>query len=115
MSDMNLDDLWNRIVVFNDIHFHGWRDQDLRLVSNALAGEVGEVCDATKHLYGGGTNPDLVSKETVDHIGEEVFDSFVYMVLLLGAAGIELNDFVEVGNRKVEVLYQRMQGKTGRL
>src|SRR5437016_4531289 len=91
------------------------KHEDLRLISNAIAGEVGEICDATKHLYGGGTNPMLVGKETIEHVAEEVFDSIVYHILLLGAMGYGLARFCNVANKKLDVLYARMDGKVGQL
>ena len=109
-----LGDIWKRIVDFNDIHFPEWSHEDLRLLSNALAGEVGELCDATKHFYGGGTNPELVGKETPEHIAEEAFDVFVYLILLLGADGYGLSRFCHVADKKLDVLYARMAGKVGK-
>jgi len=110
-----IDDIWKQIVDFNDLHFPGWDKEDLRIVSNALAGEVGEVCDDTKHFYGGGTNQELVGKITPEKIAEEVFDSFVYMILLLGAAGFGRARFVAIAEKKLNVLYSRMENQTGRV
>ncbi len=112
---MKLDDLWKEIEDFNDEHFPDWRKEDLRLISNALAGEVGELCDATKHFYGGGTNPDLVGNESMDHILEETFDAIVYAILLVGAMGATSDDFIAAGRRKLSVLRTRMLDKIGKL
>jgi NTP pyrophosphatase (non-canonical NTP hydrolase) len=103
-----LDSIWEEIVRFNDAHFPSWRNEDYRLISNALAGEVGEICDATKHLYGGGTNHALIQSETKEHIAEESFDALVYHILLLGAMGFDRDDFIRIAKKKLAVLYERM-------
>ena len=54
--------IWYQILAFNDKYFPKWRETDPVYYSNALAGETGEVCNAIKHMIGGGTNripPDL--------------------------------------------------------
>lgn len=110
---MRLAELWKRIEVFNDIYFPEWKHEDLRLMTNALAGEVGELCDASKHFYGGGTNQELVGKETVEHMLEESFDVFVYLILFVGASGRGMSSFIAAGEKKLDLLYKRMEGKEG--
>lgn len=104
----NLDRVWDEIVRFNDRHFPNWRLTDWRILSNAIAGETGEICDATKHFNGDGTNPLLVNRVDKDDIAEEVFDVMVYSVLLLGAMGYDRDDFLKIAQKKLRKLYQRM-------
>jgi NTP pyrophosphatase (non-canonical NTP hydrolase) len=103
-----MDEVWQEIVVFNDQHFPEWRNWDWRLTSNALAGEVGEVCDATKHAYGGGTNS-TSGKITRRDIAKEVFDVQVYSVLLIGGMGYSRQEYIDICKEKLLVLYQRME------
>ena len=95
MKISSLDQVWQEIQMFNDTHFPDWRKWDWRLTSNALAGEVGEVCDATKHAYGGGTNS-TSGKINRRDIAKEVFDVFVYSVLLIGGMGYSHDEFLEI-------------------
>lgn len=106
-SPNSLDDIWRDIVTFNDTHFPDWRSWDWRITSNALAGEVGEVCDSTKHAYGGGTNS-ASGKVTRRDIAKEVFDVFVYSVLLIGEMGYTREDYIRICEEKIRILYQRM-------
>ncbi len=108
MKISSLDEVWKEIVVFNDEHFPDWRFWDWRLTSNAMAGEVGEVCDATKHAYGGGTNSDS-GKITRKDIAKEVFDVLVYSILLIGAMGYSKEEYLQICKDKLLILYQRME------
>ena len=108
MKLRSLDEVWKEIVTFNDTHFPDWRGWDWRLTSNALAGEVGEVCDATKHFYGGGTNSS-VGKITRREIAKEIFDVLVYATLLIGEMDYSREDFIDICKEKLLVLYQRME------
>lgn len=121
LLECDINKLWAEIVRFNDKHFKRWRDQDLRLISNALAGEAGELCDKTKHFYYQGTNKKEIDRVNPETILEEAFDVFVYTVLMVGAIRGEgakfMNEkydrelFVKVGLEKVKVLYERMGDK----
>ena len=110
-----LDEVWNEVIRFNDKHFPNWKNEDWRLISNALAGEVGEVCDKTKHAYGGGTNPHHVNKINAPDIAEECFDSFVYIILLVGAMGYNKERFIVESKLKIDQLYKRMGDHVGKL
>jgi hypothetical protein len=43
---------WDEVIQFNERYFPGWRRTSEVFYSNALAGEVGEVCNMTKHRAG---------------------------------------------------------------
>lgn len=108
MKLRSLDEVWQEIQTFNDTHFPDWRSWDWRLTSNALAGEVGEVCDATKHAYGGGTNSQTGKVDRRD-IAKEVFDVFVYSVLLIGGMDYKKEEFIQICTEKLLTLYERME------
>jgi|SRR3972149_7913331 len=113
-----LDTLWYEIVAFNDKYFPHWREQDLRFISNALAGETGELCDKTKHFYYGGTNQEAIKEVTPETMVEEDFDIFVYLILFIGAVKGMASDakadrrfFLRYGKQKLKLLYERMGEK----
>lgn len=108
MKLKSLDEVWREIEIFNDTNFPDWRTWDWRITSNALAGEAGEICDGTKHAYGGGTNS-ATGKITRRDIAKEVFDVFVYSVLLIGAMEYTKEDYLEICKEKLLTLYQRME------
>lgn len=81
---MTLELDWQRIIRFNNTYFPDWKTREIIFISNALAGEVGEVCNAVKHYYGGGTKKSLTGySEKVDDILKEISDTFIYQVLLV--------------------------------
>lgn len=63
MNKQTLDCAWKNIINFNNMFFPGWRNKKEIYYSHALAGEVGEVCNAVKHRCGGGTNISQVSDD----------------------------------------------------
>ena len=67
---------WDEVIQFNERYFIGWRGVDEVFYANALAGEVGEVCNAVKHRAGGGTNKSNPSDLT---LMDELADVFIYM------------------------------------
>jgi len=96
---------WNDAVEFNDLFFPAWREADLVYLSNALAGEVGEVCNDTKHAAGGGTNRTVPSKA---HIAEELADVYLYIVVLAERLGFDEEHFTDVVLRKLWLNVERM-------
>lgn len=99
---------WEEVVEFNDKYFPGWRKTELVFLSNALAGEVGEVCDAVKHYYGGGTNSREVN--AVD-IAKELADVFVYLVLSAENIGFDSDAFYAVFEEKMRENVRRMEAR----
>ena len=53
---------WEDIISFNEKYFLDWRNVSEVHYSNAMAGEVGEVCDGTKKRVGGGTKGTVISE-----------------------------------------------------
>lgn len=105
MSKLELKTMWSAILEFNNLFFEKWRDRDPVYLSNALAGEVGEICNLVKHMMGGGTKKVYVD---INNIGVEGFDILVYLVLLLERLGINEKKFVELSQKKLNILYTRM-------
>lgn len=97
--------LWRSIIEFNNLFFPAWRKRDPIYLSNALAGETGEICNAIKHLMGFGTKKVQVE---IENVGIEAFDLLVYLVLLLERLGITEEQFLVLAQRKLNVLYNRM-------
>uniref|UniRef100_A0A6M3JJ63 Putative nucleotide pyrophosphohydrolase domain-containing protein n=1 Tax=viral metagenome TaxID=1070528 RepID=A0A6M3JJ63_9ZZZZ len=101
--------LWERIIDFNDRHFPNWRSTPAVYFSNAMAGEVGEVCSVTKRLAGGGTNSEAHSGENrYIKLQEEIVDVFIYSVLLMQSNHIDLDEFFVAAEAKLRELERRV-------
>lgn len=99
---------WDVILEFNDKHFPDWRSRSPMYYSNAMAGEVGEICNLTKRIEGGGTNDKAFSK---GDLVEECADVLIYMTLLLDSMMIDEDAFQSWFDSKIKILYQRMDGR----
>ncbi len=106
MDPAKLLDAWQAVLQFNDVHFHGWRGEHPVFLSNALAGETGEVCEATKHQAGGGTNRRQVADR---EIVIELADVFIYSVLLAERLGYNAETFGQVVLDKIVTCAERLQ------
>jgi len=101
---------WNEVTKFNDQYFPGWRlDKDLIFFSNALAGEVGELCGLVKRFYGGGTNNRTIPLPS--EMVEEAVDVFIYLVLFCEALTCDEHDFDEIFAMKIRKLKRRMENE----
>ena len=97
---------WPMIIDLQDKFYPGWMENLPRLLySNALAGEVGELCGVITHLDGGGTNN---NKYTDYMILEEAVDAYIQLVLLLARSGFEQVDFEVAYRAKFEKLRDRL-------
>ena len=102
-------EIWKEIIKFNDKCFPDWRkNRDLIYLSNALAGEVGEICNLVKKVYGGGTNKKDVS---FSELAFEGIDVFIYLVLFFEIMGYNNIAFESFFRSKLVTLYQRMTKK----
>lgn len=99
-------DVWDNILKFNEEHFPGWRNTEDVYLSNALAGEIGEVCNAIKHRSNGGTKTTAVSD---DELMEELADCFIYMELIIEKHGHNITTFARVIQDKINKNKERMQ------
>jgi len=97
--------LWQRIVEFNDRNFGDWRKVDAVWWALCLGGEVGEVQNAVKKLFGGGTNRTSTSTED---IGAECADVLSYLVTLCESLGISEKEFNDMVLRKLDENARRL-------
>ncbi len=98
---------WGEITKFNDQYFPGWRmNKEPIFFSNALAGEVGEVCGLIKRFYGGGTNNRTMPLPS--EIVEEAVDVFIYLVLFAECMACDEEMFDKIFMKKIEKLKKRM-------
>lgn len=83
---------WQAIADFQQKFYPTWLSDDKPrlLFSNALAGEVGEVCGVVTHLDGGGTNNRKYNERMVLH---QCADTYIQLVLLLEKSGFTYADF----------------------
>lgn len=103
--------IWNRIIEFNDRWFPKWRTIEPIYYSNALAGEVGEVCDAIKHMIGGGTRK-IDEKTAILDAAKEAVDVTIYLILLLERLGFHgIDNFEQVFEIKMEENEERMKAR----
>ncbi len=104
--------LWERVVAFNDKWFPMWRNHNPVFYSNAMAGEVGEICSITKRLAGGGTNTKAHEGENRYYmLAEEAADVFIYSILLLQSNHTDLDEFFVHVWHKLDILEKRMAEK----
>ena len=99
---------WDKVLEFNNKHFPGWKERPLIFYSNALAGEVGEICNNTKKVWGGGTNRECF--QAFDLAAESV-DVFIYLVLFLETIGVDRETFRILFERKMKILESRMENR----
>ena len=99
---------WDEVIQFNTRYFKGWRGVDEVFYSNALAGEVGEVCNTVKHRAGGGTNKSNPSAYT---LMDELADVFIYMEILVGRMGLDVTSLADAIHTKVLVNKKRMDSR----
>lgn len=102
----SLDEAWREIVAFNDAYFPHWRTVADIYWSNALAGEVGELCNATKKRAGGGTKGDLI---TDGQLIQELADVFIYWMLTVEKINGPPTDFLRALSLKMDENERRMK------
>lgn len=109
--DKCLTEVWDRLIKFDDEHFPGWREEGEVYYTNALAGEVGELCNKVKHRLGGGTKPG--PPPSLEDLMEEVADVFIYLSLFverIGKHSFDVTTLADAVNRKITKNEQRLQG-----
>jgi len=97
---------WDEVIQFNERYFRGWRGVDEVFYSNALAGEVGEVCNMVKHRAGGGTSKSNPSAYT---LMDELADVFIYLEILVERMGLDVTSLADAIHTKVQVNEKRME------
>lgn len=108
-STFSMDDAWALVVTFNQKYFPKWRERNDMYISNALAGEVGEVCNMTKHRAGGGTSQKEIPG--ILDLMDELADVFIYTEMLAAKHGFTANSFAAVIKQKVNTNIKRMEEK----
>jgi NTP pyrophosphatase (non-canonical NTP hydrolase) len=106
---MILTDHWKGIRQFNDIYFPDWKEREDIFYTNALAGEVGELCNLVKRLSSGGTRD---YKITFEDIESEIADIYIYLVLFCQKCGLTEEDFQRIVSMKLGINIERMEGKS---
>ena len=103
-------EIWGSITEFNDNYFTDWKTRHPVFYTNAIAGEVGEMCGITKKMAGGGTH----FNKTEPKLIEESVDSLIYLVLLLESQGYSPDDFRRAFWDKLAILHERMENNSSR-
>lgn len=103
---MKMKELWKSELNFEDRAFPNWKNLPETYWTNALAGEAGELCNASKKRRGGGTNNYKISK---DEMLEETVDVYIYTILLVSSLGYTYEDFKNMLQSKIEKNYGRLE------
>lgn len=74
---------------------------NLGFLSNALAGEAGELANVVKKIWRDGESP-----ERMAHLGEEWVDNLIYLIMIADVAGINVD---KAWNKKFEELNGRFK------
>jgi NTP pyrophosphatase (non-canonical NTP hydrolase) len=101
----SLEDVFFDILNFNDKYYNNWRETPEVFLSNALAGECGELCNMVKHRCGGGTKLKDVSNT---ELFEEMADIFIYMSMLLSVNGGNIYTLKKAISDKLIINAERM-------
>lgn len=104
-----LTQVWDQIIRFNEKYYPNWRLSNEVELSNALAGEVGEVCNMVKHRIGGGTKNDPTISDY--ELLKELADVFIYIQLMVETRGHDITTFAEVTMDKIEENHKRMMDR----
>lgn len=107
---VTLGEAWRDIIAFDDKRFKGWRDLVEVYWGNALAGEVGELCNLLKKRAHGGTKGDAPTKANVV---EELADVFIYLVLTTERLGIAYPEFRDAVSAKMDRNEERVVARGG--
>jgi len=93
----NMEDIFDMVREFNDKYFSDWRETpDIYLT----AGEVGELCNAIKHYYGGGSKGNIVKNKEELYI--ECADILIYVAVFLMKNGVNHDRFKRIIENKIK-------------
>ena len=124
---MKPEEYWKKVLEFNDKYFPDWRKSHIIFMSNALAGEsgelsldvilsllltakVGSLCNMIKHYIGGGTSS-ATNTVTREDILLELVDLDIYKILAVEGLGFTEQDFVNAMDKKLQENIKRMEEK----
>lgn len=99
-------DLCDTIEKFNNKYFPNWFNINPIYYTNALAGEVGELCNLTKKLIGGGTKGNKINNS---ELIEEMADILIYLILTMGNLGFTPMDLINETYNKNKINIKRME------
>ncbi len=85
---------------YNEKYHPEWKETLDVYLSNAIAGETGELCNAVKHFYGGGSKGKITDSK--DSFFIECADIFIYLSVFLMKNGIDAEQFKEIIKIKME-------------
>ena len=99
---------------FNNTYFKNWKKTELIYYSNAIAGEVGELCNLVKKEYGGGTNNDMTVDKLHEHMLDEIADIYIYLIMISKKLGVghSQETFDDVIRHKLAIIKDRMEKKS---
>jgi len=113
MTTDNLETLAKEIIEKNDLYFPKWRtvhktEAEKHIYwTNALSGEVGELCNGSKkhhRFLAKWAGKNLNREEYKEYASEELADIFIYLVLYTDILGI---DFSKAVRDKAEVNWKK--------
>jgi NTP pyrophosphatase (non-canonical NTP hydrolase) len=103
------EDIWTKVVGVNDKFFAAWRLANPAYMTNALAGEIGEACNITKKLAGGGSHDRLTPEQLILKLKDEIADIFIYTILLSETIGMNYFGFRAMVSGKLDIVELRMK------
>ena len=101
-----MNELWDRVNRVSDEVYPGWRNVELLYWAVALAGEVGEFCNATKKRNEGGHRAAGI---TTDLLAEELAD--VYLQKTAVSLGVDKAALAAAVGAKLGKIKQRDQNR----
>lgn len=104
MFKQALEEVLELDAVFDLLHTNEFNTENLGFTANALAGEVGELCNVVKKIWRDGESPELWR-----HYDEEIVDVVIYLVKMII---IGRTKFDAAWVEKHEGLYEK--GKQGK-
>lgn len=102
-----MEESFKLIREYNEKYHPDWKETLDVYLSNALAGEVGELCNEVKHYYGGGSKGKITDSK--DRFFIECADIFIYLSVFLMKNGIEAEQFKEIIKMKMERKKNRLK------
>lgn len=103
-------EFWKLVVQINNEYIPRWRRKNFVYLTNAIAGEVGELCNLTKKMAGGGTHAlNLGTIQLNRKVAFEIVDILVYLVMFCEIYGFRLVDLLMFARWKLNILMERME------
>jgi NTP pyrophosphatase (non-canonical NTP hydrolase) len=106
MTD-NLNAAFEEVEAFNDATLPTWRRNNLIWRTNALAGEVGELCNAAKKV-----DPSYMTHKpptTAAELEDEVVDVFRVLVEVCEVLGLGPEDLAQKTTAKLKLVEARLK------